>query len=125
MAAVETHCRVEDFGTLLPFLQNSPDADGYAQATIGALFFIYGDQLFPLLSGPAFRSGTDSYTLAQPPPGMVQPLDDLPVIINSLKIVKTLLHKIPPNLPLLKGGIIPLFGKEGRGEIFWVMSIQL
>jgi hypothetical protein len=38
--------------------------------------------------------------------------------INCLKIVKTLLHKIPPNLPLLKGGIIPLFGKEGRGEIF-------
>ena len=27
------------------------------------------------------------------------------------------IHKIPPNLPLLKGGIIPLFGKEGRGEI--------
>jgi len=25
--------------------------------------------------------------------------------------------KIPPNLPLKKGGIIPLFGKEGRGEI--------
>jgi len=34
-------------------------------------------------------------------------------IINSVKIVKTLLDKIPPNLPLLKGGIIPLFGKEG------------
>jgi hypothetical protein len=46
-------------------------------------------------------------------------------VINSLKIVKTLVHKIPPHLPLLKGGIIPLFGKEGRGEIFWVMSIQL
>ena len=28
------------------------------------------------------------------------------------------LPKIPPHLPLLKGGIIPLFGKEGRGEIF-------
>jgi hypothetical protein len=40
------------------------------------------------------------------------------VHINILKIGKTLLHKIPPNLPLLKGGIIPLFGKEGRGEIF-------
>jgi hypothetical protein len=39
-------------------------------------------------------------------------------IINSLIIVKTLLYKIPPNLPLPKGGIIPLFGKEGRGEIF-------
>ena len=33
--------------------------------------------------------------------------------INSLIIVKTLLYKIPPNLPLPKGGIIPLFGKEG------------
>jgi hypothetical protein len=39
-------------------------------------------------------------------------------IINSLIKVKTLLYKIPPNLPLPKGGIIPLFGKEGRGEIF-------
>ena len=28
-------------------------------------------------------------------------------------------HKIPPNLPLPKGGIyIPLFDKEGRGDIF-------
>jgi hypothetical protein len=27
-------------------------------------------------------------------------------------------YKIPPNLPLPKGGIIPLFGKEGLGEIF-------
>jgi fatty-acyl-CoA synthase len=42
----------------------------------------------------------------------------LPLFINSLIIVKTLLHKIPPNLPLPKGGIIPLFEKEGRGEIF-------
>jgi hypothetical protein len=39
-------------------------------------------------------------------------------VINSLIIVKTLLYKIPPNLPLPKGGIIPLFEKEGRGEIF-------
>jgi hypothetical protein len=39
-------------------------------------------------------------------------------IINSLIIVKTLFYKIPPNLPLPKGGIIPLFEKEGRGEIF-------
>ena len=37
---------------------------------------------------------------------------------NGLKIMKTLICKIPPNLPLPKGGIIPLFGKEGRGEIF-------
>jgi hypothetical protein len=27
-------------------------------------------------------------------------------------------YKIPPNLPLLKGGTVPLFGKEGLGEIF-------
>ena len=26
--------------------------------------------------------------------------------------------EIPPNLPLPKGGIVPLFGKEGKGEIF-------
>jgi hypothetical protein len=25
--------------------------------------------------------------------------------------------KIPPNLPFPKGGLIPLFGKEGKGEI--------
>jgi hypothetical protein len=37
-------------------------------------------------------------------------------LINSLIIVKTLLYKIPPNLPLPKGGIIPLFGKEARGD---------
>jgi hypothetical protein len=30
----------------------------------------------------------------------------------------TLIYKIPPALPLPKGGIIPLFGKEGLGEIF-------
>jgi hypothetical protein len=29
----------------------------------------------------------------------------------------TLFHKIPPHLPLPKGGKIPLFGKEGEGEI--------
>jgi len=40
-------------------------------------------------------------------------------LINSLIIVKTLLYKIPPNLPLPKG--VPRcagFEKEGRGEIF-------
>jgi hypothetical protein len=31
---------------------------------------------------------------------------------------KKYLYKIPPFLPLPKGGIIPLFGKEGEGEIF-------
>jgi hypothetical protein len=35
----------------------------------------------------------------------------------------TLIYKIPPNLPFLKGGIIPLFGKEGRGEIFRIMQL--
>ena len=30
----------------------------------------------------------------------------------------TLIYKIPPNLPLPKGGFSPLFGKEGCGEIF-------
>jgi hypothetical protein len=33
------------------------------------------------------------------------------------------LLQIPPSLPLLKGGI-PLFGKEGAGEIGSEMSIQ-
>jgi hypothetical protein len=37
--------------------------------------------------------------------------------INSLLKMKTLFYKIPPNLPLPKGGTIPLFGKEGQGEI--------
>ncbi len=38
--------------------------------------------------------------------------------INRLIIMTPLFYKIPPNLPLPKGGIIPLFGKEGMGEIF-------
>jgi len=38
--------------------------------------------------------------------------------IKSLIILLALIYKIPPNLPLPKGGIIPLVGKEGRGEIF-------
>jgi len=33
-------------------------------------------------------------------------------------------YKIPPNLPLPKGGIMPLFGKEGKGEILRNMSVQ-
>ena len=44
--------------------------------------------------------------------------------INSLIIVTTLFGKIPPLLPLPKGGKIPLFGKEGEGEILQKMSIQ-
>ena len=37
---------------------------------------------------------------------------------NRLKIIATFICKIPPALPFPKGGIIPLFGKEGIGEIF-------
>jgi hypothetical protein len=29
-----------------------------------------------------------------------------------------LIYKIPPNLPFPKGGIIPLFGKEGEGRFY-------
>jgi hypothetical protein len=36
----------------------------------------------------------------------------------------TYIYKIPPNLPLLKGGFIPLFVKEGLGEIFRLMSVS-
>jgi F0F1-type ATP synthase beta subunit len=45
--------------------------------------------------------------------------------INGLKIMRTLIYKIPPALPFPKGGIMPLFGGEGCGEIFRIMSIQL
>ena len=38
--------------------------------------------------------------------------------INSFLIVSPLFCEIPPNLPLPKGGIKPLFGKEGLGEIY-------
>ena len=69
---------------------------------------------------PSHNSSIPEMSKVNSPPGRAGVY-----LINSLKIVKTLLHKIPPHLPLLKGGIIPLFGKEGRGEIFWVMSIQL
>jgi len=54
------------------------------------------------------------------------------LIINSLIIITTLFYKIPPHLPLPafgrkkipKGEKIPLFGKEGQGEILWNISIQ-
>jgi hypothetical protein len=36
--------------------------------------------------------------------------------------MKTLINKILPNLPLPKGGKLPLFSKEGRGEIFQSMT---
>jgi hypothetical protein len=31
---------------------------------------------------------------------------------------ENIIYKIPPHLPFPKGGIEPLFGKEGHGEIF-------
>jgi hypothetical protein len=37
-------------------------------------------------------------------------------IINSLIIMTTLFYKIPPNLPLTKGGIIPSLEKRGKGR---------
>jgi hypothetical protein len=40
------------------------------------------------------------------------------MIINSLIIIFPLFYKIPPHLPFPKGGNKPLFGKEGKGEIF-------
>ena len=42
---------------------------------------------------------------------------------NSSVMDIVIVGKIPPNLPLLKGGTIPLFGKEGRGEILWKWEI--
>ncbi|OGP79087.1 MAG: hypothetical protein A2V86_13490 [Deltaproteobacteria bacterium RBG_16_49_23] len=36
---------------------------------------------------------------------------------NSLLIVAILIYKIPPNLPLSKGGIIPLFGLRPIGPL--------
>ena len=39
--------------------------------------------------------------------------------------MRTLICKIPPDLPFPKGGIKPLFGKEGWGEIFSVVRILL
>jgi hypothetical protein len=45
--------------------------------------------------------------------------------INNLKIVTTSIFKIPPNLPLPKGGNTPLWQRGGRGDFPMVMSIQL
>jgi len=38
-------------------------------------------------------------------------------IINQSIIVTTLFHKIPPHLPLQKGGIIPPFGRRPIGPL--------
>ena len=40
------------------------------------------------------------------------------------KHLKTLICKIPPNLPLLKGGITPLWQRGARGDFLMTMSIQ-
>ncbi len=40
------------------------------------------------------------------------------VTIHQLRVA-VYIKQIPPTLPLPKGGTIPLFGKEGRGEILW------
>jgi hypothetical protein len=37
--------------------------------------------------------------------------------INNSRMIMAPIHKIPPNLPLQREEL-PLFGKEGRGEIF-------
>jgi len=42
--------------------------------------------------------------------------------INILIIITTLFYKIPPHLPLPKGGKIPLFSKEGLGEILQIIG---
>jgi hypothetical protein len=49
----------------------------------------------------------------EPPYSTLIVVNGVRAIINRLIIVKTSFYKIPPNLPLPKGGIIPLFGKEG------------
>jgi hypothetical protein len=44
--------------------------------------------------------------------------------MNSLKIVTTSICKIPPNLPLPKGGITPLWQRGERGDFPMLVSIQ-
>jgi hypothetical protein len=39
--------------------------------------------------------------------------------MKNVIIMMTLFYKIPPHLPFPKGGILPLFEKEGPGEILW------
>jgi len=45
-------------------------------------------------------------------------------VINGFIIIKALICKIPPNLPLLKGGITPLCQRGVRGDFLMIMSIQ-
>lgn len=44
-------------------------------------------------------------------------MDKKKLITNSLIIITTLIDKIPPTLPFQREEL-PLFGKEGGGEIF-------
>jgi len=41
-----------------------------------------------------------------------------------LKIVKISIYKIPPTLPLSKGGIPPLWQRGGGGDFLMPVSIQ-
>jgi hypothetical protein len=79
----------------------------------GFLFFLDNDQPFP--------------------PGAVDSSDSLGIIFNRGESYSTGRKNLVGSkrnfnylltLPLAKGGIIPLFGIEGRGEIFQFMSIQ-
>jgi len=47
----------------------------------------------------------------------------LPRLLQEPQKYEDIDYKIPPTLPLPKGGIVPLFGKEGRGEIFFVEAL--
>ena len=49
--------------------------------------------------------------------------DTLGLFTRPSLIITTLFYKIPPHLPFPKGGKIPLFGKEGKGEILRNISI--
>ena len=52
------------------------------------------------------------------PPGIGNTDNQELRVINQSIIITRLFYKIPPHLPFSKGGTIPLFGKEGLGEIF-------
>jgi len=43
----------------------------------------------------------------------VTPVAEAVPVTKEFKSMKTFNHKIPPILPLPKGGIMPLFSKEG------------
>ena len=45
-------------------------------------------------------------------------------LISSLRIIGTLICKIPPNLPFPKGGITPLWQRGAREDFLMTVSIQ-